>query len=86
MHFLFRLDLSLQAGAGNFFFGILNYTTKQGLIRCNSFEILNFAFKQEQATMAKQYACKQRHSSSDNRPRGLAMRRIRRTCRLRGKA
>ena len=85
MYFLFRLDLSLHAGAGKKF-GILNYTIKQGLIQCNNFEILHFAFKQEQSTMAKQYACKQRHSSSDSRPRGLAMRRIRRTCRLRGKA
>ena len=30
MRFLFRLDLSLHTGAGNFF-GILNYATKQGL-------------------------------------------------------
>ena len=29
MRFLFRLDLSLQAGA-EFFFGILNFATKQG--------------------------------------------------------
>ena len=30
MRFLFRLDLSLHAGAGKKF-GILNYATKQGL-------------------------------------------------------
>ena len=39
MRFLFRLDLSLHAGAGNFIwnfeeilFGILNFATKQGVI------------------------------------------------------
>ena len=31
MRFLFRLDLSFHANTG-FFFGILNYATKQGLI------------------------------------------------------
>ena len=31
MRFLFRLDLSLHAGT-DFFFGILNYATKQGQI------------------------------------------------------